>query len=95
MSEHKSCPSHCCTLHGCKYGYDDCPVVLGTVEQENYCEFDQSLKDLQESQKWLDKQFEHWSKINDRKTKEVLAEHRAKIKAQRANQSEPTKVEEK
>ncbi len=26
---HISCPSHCCQQHGCKYGYDDCPVVLG------------------------------------------------------------------
>lgn len=31
---HKSCPSHCCKEHGCKYGYDDCPVVLGTAPQE-------------------------------------------------------------
>lgn len=32
--EHNACPSHCCKEHGCKYGYDDCPVVLGTAEQE-------------------------------------------------------------
>lgn len=37
-NSHRSCPSHCCKDHGCKYGYDDCPVVLGTVVQEFPCE---------------------------------------------------------
>ncbi len=31
--------SHCCKWHGCKYGDDDCPVVLGQVEQEYPCEY--------------------------------------------------------
>lgn len=26
--------SHCCKKHGCKYGHDDCPVVLGTIPQQ-------------------------------------------------------------
>ncbi len=30
--------THCCVLHGCKYGDDDCPVVSGDVEQEYPCE---------------------------------------------------------
>lgn len=29
--------SHCCVDHGCKYGDDDCPVVLGKVPGI-YCE---------------------------------------------------------
>ena len=29
--ERKACPTHCCPVHGCKYGHADCPVVLGTV----------------------------------------------------------------
>lgn len=29
--KHKSCPTHCCVVHGCKYGHKDCPVVLGEV----------------------------------------------------------------
>lgn len=29
---------HCCVLHGCKYGDDDCPVVSGEVLQEYTCE---------------------------------------------------------
>jgi hypothetical protein len=39
---HNSCPTHCCPLHGCKYGYDDCPVASGTTRPEyganNGCE---------------------------------------------------------
>ncbi len=30
--------SHCCERHGCKYGNDDCPVVLGTHKQQFDCE---------------------------------------------------------
>ncbi len=29
MRLHNACPSHCCIEHGCKYSYDDCPVMLG------------------------------------------------------------------
>ena len=30
--------THCCIQHGCKYGDDDCPVVLGIIKQEYVCE---------------------------------------------------------
>lgn len=30
--------SHCCKQCGCKYGDDDCPVVLGHVESKYPCE---------------------------------------------------------
>ena len=30
--------THCCSTHGCKYGDDDCPVVLGQVKQVYRCE---------------------------------------------------------
>lgn len=30
--------AHCCILHGCKYGDDDCPVALGKMKQEFPCE---------------------------------------------------------
>lgn len=33
-----SCPSHCCSAHGCKYGYEGCPVVAGQVAQDHPCE---------------------------------------------------------
>lgn len=32
------CPSHCCLEHGCKYGYEDCPVATGKVKQQGLCE---------------------------------------------------------
>jgi hypothetical protein len=45
MTEHLCCPSHCCSKHGCKYGYEDCPVVLGldpgiTCESCDYDDFE-------------------------------------------------------
>lgn len=31
--------THCCSIHGCKYGYEDCPVVLGGLIKQKYkCE---------------------------------------------------------
>lgn len=30
--------THCCKKHGCKYGYEYCPVVLGHVKQDHKCE---------------------------------------------------------
>jgi hypothetical protein len=35
---HSACQSHCCVLHGCKYGYEDCPVVTKKVKQDHRCE---------------------------------------------------------
>lgn len=31
--------SHCCFLHGCKYGDDDCPIESGYIKQEYPCEW--------------------------------------------------------
>lgn len=30
---------HCCFKHGCKYGYENCPVALGVVKQKYECEY--------------------------------------------------------
>jgi hypothetical protein len=30
--------THCCIVHGCKYGDKDCPVVIATHKQEYLCE---------------------------------------------------------
>lgn len=30
--------AHCCILHGCNYGQDDCPVNSGSVLQKYLCE---------------------------------------------------------
>lgn len=31
--------SHCCSIHGCKYGDIDCPVILGLAKQKHLCEY--------------------------------------------------------
>ena len=41
--------AHCCKWHGCKYGDEDCPVVLGQVEQLYTCDF---CDDLLEDEEW-------------------------------------------
>lgn len=42
---------HCCVLHGCKYGNEDCPVTMGLVEQRYPCEdcswTETAMKDIQ------------------------------------------------
>jgi hypothetical protein len=30
--------THCCEMHGCKYGDTDCPVEFGTQEQKYPCQ---------------------------------------------------------
>ena len=30
--------THCCSVHGCKYGDDNCPVELGLANQAYECE---------------------------------------------------------
>lgn len=55
--------SHCCKWHGCKYGNEDCPVIMGIVEQKYLCEYcdedlenedhyRQILKDIEEMKKF-------------------------------------------
>lgn len=29
---------HCCVVHGCKYGHEDCPVANGQKDQSYPCE---------------------------------------------------------
>lgn len=42
LDQYRSCPSHCCPKHGCKYAKPGCPVANGTVTPEyppdNGCE---------------------------------------------------------
>lgn len=47
MTTRLSCPSHCCLRHGCKYGYDDCPVVLKVARQQYPCEHCPELKEVE------------------------------------------------
>jgi len=62
VKKHRACSSHCCIIHGCKYGYKDCPVCLGVVKQEYLCECcfeDEIQKQMSEIQLWnkIDKLF--------------------------------------
>lgn len=43
---------HCCALHGCKYGDEDCPVVSGETQQEYLCESceDNGIRSIDEVQ---------------------------------------------
>jgi len=34
---HICCPSHCCQIHGCKYGMDDCPVETKKITGMTGC----------------------------------------------------------
>lgn len=50
MSAHST---HCCSTHGCKYGDEDCPVVLGTdpgISEEwcEDCQYDKNDPEVQE-----------------------------------------------
>jgi len=37
-SEYGVHKTHCCVKHGCKYGYEDCPVVSEEIKQDYFCE---------------------------------------------------------
>lgn len=43
---HKACRTHCCILHGCKYGYNDCPVALELVKQAYPCDLCPTEEDV-------------------------------------------------
>lgn len=42
--------THCCVLHGCKYGDEDCPVITKEVQQQYLCEScdDDNIKSVEE-----------------------------------------------
>ena len=65
--------AHCCKWHGCKYGDEDCPVVLGQVEQLYTCEYcDVLLED------------EEWHRSAVQQLDEIKA-WKARKKAEREN----------
>ena len=55
--------SHCCILHGCKYGDTDCTVTNATHKQEYLCE---SCVDDYIFQNKLYNDKETWNKISTR-----------------------------
>lgn len=38
MTEKDCHTEHCCVIHGCKYGRDDCSVEIGAKLQSHPCE---------------------------------------------------------
>jgi hypothetical protein len=58
---------HCCVIHGCKYGEEDCPVATGKQKQSYLCE---NCGDFETASDTI----AQWQVINDRiaqlKTKE-------------------------
>lgn len=57
---------HCCSKHGCKYGDDDCAVVVGTHEQAYACESCEPVWFLKEEIERLQKEIEHSTKLEER-----------------------------
>jgi hypothetical protein len=49
--------THCCSRHGCKYGDEECPVVLGTITQEYPCEY---CREEEEGNKEFKKLLTRW-----------------------------------
>jgi hypothetical protein len=40
--------THCCKKHGCKYNSENCPVVLGKIDQDypcEHCDFEKEEKE--------------------------------------------------
>ena len=50
MAKNNICISHCCIIHGCKYGHKDCPVSTGVIRQQYMCE--DCYNDIQKSNEY-------------------------------------------
>lgn len=59
--------AHCCKWHGCKYGDEDCPVVLGQVEQLYTCDFCDDLLEDEDYFKRAVKDIEEIKAFKERK----------------------------
>lgn len=59
--------SHCCKWHGCKYGDEDCPVVIGIAEQEYLCEYYYQDLENEEYHRQILKDIEEIKKFNKNK----------------------------
>lgn len=66
LTENAVHAGHCCARHGCKYGEDDCPVVLNRVEQKYPCESCLPVEELEDQLIRLLVELE-WSKRMERK----------------------------
>lgn len=70
---------HCCSKHGCKYGNDDCPVVLGQVKQVYRCEdCPPSLPDTINTDRFKDliwDGYTNWLNNNDEDKVEIVTKN--------------------
>lgn len=57
---------HCCVNHGCKYGYKDCPVELGTALQGYPCPSCRGIAEIDEEVAALLKEREHSIALKER-----------------------------
>jgi len=57
--------AHCCHIHGCKYGDDWCPVVLGMTEKHNpHCEMcEDDMKHISDPKGIIDAYFNRGTEI--------------------------------
>lgn len=83
MTNHKSCQSHCCERHGCKYGHEDCPVATQKLEQDGPCFLCPSFPEIKEELAHWEEEYAFWAKLNKRRSDQLLSEHRAKLKEQK------------
>ncbi len=72
-SNYRSCPTHCCPIHGCKYGHSGCPVVSGEFVPEpnerwpnngcELCEADRESIEYLKQRGLVPEGFEGWNAI--------------------------------
>ena len=56
--------THCCIIHGCKYGnHENCPVCKGLVKQQYLCETC-SDEHYWNKEKYIDAEQKTWDKID-------------------------------
>lgn len=66
--------THCCSIHGCKYGDPDCPVETLAMDTDYICEDcwdwdDRDLPTVEESNTW-------WNLLTDGQKQRIHNEHK-------------------
>ena len=54
-NEYRVHQTHCCKLHGCKYGDPNCPVANGNIKQDYVCHtcYEDGIESMEELEKAL------------------------------------------
>lgn len=61
--------THCCKIHGCKYGDDECPVVDSSIIQAYPCEDCEEVEEQIRNLKYYVKGLEESLKMDHNKSK--------------------------